>query len=69
MMFSARSGCPRWLSSGNVAKSRKAKAITIAKRLTGFSSSLSNTWCSDEMMNAPATIPVMYGYRTIIDVQ
>jgi hypothetical protein len=59
MMFMARSGCPRCASNGRGAQSRKASAIIIEKRLTGFSSSLPKTWWNDEMMNAPATMPVM----------
>ena len=60
-MRKARSGWPRWACSGNGAISRNATAVISARRATGRSAFMPNTWYSDDTTNAPATRPVMNG--------
>ncbi len=65
MISKHRSGCPKWQSSGKAAQSRKANAVNSDNRYTGSRALTLNTRTSEAMMKAPATSPVMYGYRTI----
>ena len=62
---SDRSGCPRCSCSGSGATRRNARAVSSASRYVGLTASTLKTRSSEARMNAPATRPVMNGYRTM----
>src|SRR5664279_5647420 len=51
--------------NGRGATSRKDRAVSNARRYVGFTSSTRKTRSRDARINAPATSPVMNGYKTI----
>src|SRR5664279_1663540 len=60
-----RSGCPRCSCNGRGATSKKDSAVSNARRYVGLTSSTRKTRSRDARINAPATSPVMNGYKTI----
>src|ERR1035437_3044269 len=60
-----RSGWPRWSCSGKGETRRNASAESSASRYVGLTAATLKTRSSDARMKAPATRPVVNGYRTM----